>query len=58
MTDALTAGGRATGLRDRMDGGYEPPILADPKGGPIPQADPGEDVGSGEPDSPEVEPAE
>jgi len=27
------------GLADRMDGDYEPPILAEPAGGPVPQAD-------------------
>lgn len=26
-----------SGIGDRMDGGYEPPILIEPQGGPIPQ---------------------
>lgn len=30
----------AEGLADRMDGDYEPPILAEPQGGPIPGAQP------------------
>ena len=28
-----------TGMESRMDGGYEPPILVEPVGGPIPEPD-------------------
>lgn len=31
-------------VRDRQDGDYEPPILAEPTGGPIPPWSPPEDI--------------
>lgn len=46
-TDDLVAWG------DRMDGNYQPPILSEPKGGPVPEADPTIDeihAMAGEPD--------
>lgn len=42
MTDDEAAA-RLDRMRERQDGGYQPPILAEPKGGPIPEWRPAND---------------
>jgi hypothetical protein len=42
--DIRTAEDRATAFRERQDGDYAAPILAEPKGGPIPKFQPPDDA--------------
>lgn len=44
MTDPTGNAGKGT-LADRMDADYQPPILVEPRGGPVPDADETPDLG-------------
>lgn len=44
-----------TGMIARMDGGYEPPILVEPPGGPVPEWQPNDDIEQDNGEEPPVE---